>query len=281
MILETRVLTDAVIADLAVNALCAEADLTPKPGLVDQRGGGAHTDMDVAMLHASAHALRHSFAACAAAARDCAVDQGLRESLGVIGRTGETRMLAATGGVNTHRGALWALGLLSAGAATAVGIDDIAAVAAQLACLPDRAVIPTASHGEVARRRYGVDGAAGEARAGFPHVRDCALPALRAARAMGADENTARLEALLALIAHVDDTCILHRGGPSGLRAVRDHARAALAAGAFRTADGRRKFTALDHLCQTRRLSPGGSADLLAAALFLDALDERTSPCRP
>jgi triphosphoribosyl-dephospho-CoA synthase len=273
-------LTDGDIAELAVAAIRSEAELTPKPGLVDRRGSGAHTDMDLDMLRASAEALRDAFVECASAARQLPVGPDLRDLIGRIGRAGEAQMLVATGGVNTHRGALWALGLLSAGAA-AGGVAGAVDVAARLAAIPDRAAVPTTSHGALVRRRLGVRGAAGEAQSGFPHVRLHALPALRAARRSGADESTARLEALLALMSRLDDTCILHRGGPVGLHAVQSGARAVLAAGGTGTARGRRHFTALDDLCLTRRLSPGGSGDLLSATLFLDALDERNDlPCR-
>jgi len=268
-----------MIADLAVAALHAEADLTPKPGLVDRRGPGAHADMDLAMLHTSADSLHRSFAECASTAARSSSDVALRARLGEIGRAGESAMLAATGGVNTHRGALWALGLLSAGAAHRQGA---VAVAARLAAIGDPHVTATTSHGARAQERYGVTGAAGEARAGFPHVRLYALPALRAARRSGADEESARLTALLALMATLDDTCVLHRGGPGGLRALQAGAQAVLDAGGLGTPQGRRHFAALDDLCRNRRLSPGGSGDLLSATVFLDALDERGfAPCRP
>jgi triphosphoribosyl-dephospho-CoA synthase len=275
-------LTNAAIADLAVAALRAEADLTPKPGLVDQRGCGAHTDMGLAMLHASAESLRTAFTECANAAMQLAPGAELRAQLGEIGRASERAMLAATGGVNTHRGALWALGLLSAGAALGGGLAGAIGVAARLAAIPDPITAAATSHGAQARLRYGVTGAAGQAQAGFPHVRVHALPALRAARRSGADEATARLEALLSLMATLDDTCVLHRGGSAGLRALQAGAQAVVDAGGFRTPEGRRRFTALDDMCLTRRLSPGGSGDLLSATLFLDTLDERPSqPCRP
>jgi triphosphoribosyl-dephospho-CoA synthase len=274
-------LTTTTIAELAVAAIRAEADLTPKPGLVDQRGSGAHTDMDLAMLHESADSLHIAFAECGAAATQSVPGPELRARLGEIGRAGERAMLEATRGVNTHRGALWALGLLSAGAALGGGPAGAVDIAAQLAAIPDRHTTATESHGARARRRYGVPGAAGEAQAGFPHVRLHGLPALRAARRWGADEASARLEVLLALMATLDDTCVLHRGGPAGLRALQSGARAVQEAGGFRTPEGRRRFTALDNLCLTRRLSPGGSGDLLSATVFLDALDVRGSePCR-
>jgi len=275
-------LSTAQIADLAVEAIRAEADLTPKPGLVDQRGSGAHSDMDLAMLHASADALRPAFADCASGATSFASESDLRTQLGVIGRAGERVMLAATGGVNTHRGALWAVGLLSAGAALTGTLDGAVDLAARLAAVPDPHVTVATSHGAQARRRYGVGGAAGEAQAGFPHVRLHALPALRAARHAGADEGSARLTALLTLMATVDDTCVLHRGGSDGLRALQSGAKAVLDAGGIGTARGRRLFAALDELCLSRRLSPGGSGDLLSVTLFLDALHERGSQtCRP
>ena len=280
--LTAAALSTVQIADMAVAAIRAEADLTPKPGLVDQRGSGAHSDMDLAILHASADALHPAFLECATAAGQPVTDHELRDRLGIIGRAGEQRMLAATGGVNTHRGALWAVGLLSAGAARTGTLDGSVAVAARLAAIPDPHVTAATSHGAQARRRYGVGGAAGEAQAGFPHARLHALPALRAARHAGADEGTARLTALLSLMATVDDTCVLHRGGTDGLSALQSGAKAVLDAGGIGTVRGRRRFAALDELCLTRRLSPGGSGDLLSVTLFLDALDERGSQtCRP
>lgn len=256
-----------LLAELAVGALHDEVDLTPKPGLVDRRSSGAHSDMDLPMLHASADALYPSLVECSWAATNLGVSVVLRARLGEIGRTGEARMLEVTGEVNTHRGALWALGLLCAGAALQ---GDAVTNAAQIAQIPDPASKPAAvpSHGEMARRRYGVGGAVAEAQNGFPTVHRYGLPTLRAARAAGADEDTARLDALFALIAHVDDTCVLHRDGMDGLRAVQSAAR-------------RRSFTELDDLCLTRRISPGGSADLLAVTLFLDALnDRRPASCK-
>jgi triphosphoribosyl-dephospho-CoA synthase len=283
--LSTATPLDALaIADLAVAALHQEADLTPKPGLVDGRGAGAHDDMTLDMLHDSAEALHGAFAECAGAARTLDPGTELRALVGVIGRVGEQLMLTVTGGVNTHRGALWALGLLSAGAARGGGIAEITGFAGRLASIPDPALVGgrSTSHGANARRRFGARGAVGEAQAGFPHVTRYALPTLRQARACGADEDTARLDALLSLIAHLDDTCVLHRGDRRGLRAVQAGAAAVLRAGGSQTPIGRTRFEALDLLCVNRRLSPGGSGDLLSATLFLDALDERSVPtCKP
>ncbi|WP_205895277.1 triphosphoribosyl-dephospho-CoA synthase, partial [Metapseudomonas otitidis] len=103
------------LADRAVDALIDEADLTPKPGLVDRRGSGAHSDLHLGLMHASALSLWPCFRQMAEAAlQHREVGAPLREALGRIGREGEAAMLATTGGVNTHRGAIWALGLLVA-----------------------------------------------------------------------------------------------------------------------------------------------------------------------
>jgi triphosphoribosyl-dephospho-CoA synthase len=264
------VTTALAVADLAVEALIAEAALTPKPGLVDRRGSGTHPDMSLSLLHSSASALRPAFAACAAAALDLRPGPALRARLGSIGRDGEAAMLAASGGVNTHRGALWALGLLTAGAAA----GDPVGIAATLARMPDEGrVSERESHGARAMRRHGVPGAAGEAAAGFPHVVGRGLPVLRAARARGVGEDEARLDALLAIMASLPDTCVLHRGGTAGLRSLQTAAASVLAAGGCSTPLGRRQLSTLDDLARRRRLSPGGSADLLAATLFLDSLD--------
>ena len=105
------------IGALAEAVLIDEAMLSPKPGLVDARGSGAHRDLTLALMVASARSLRGGFAAMAEAGREATqIHQLLREQLGALGRAAEATMLRATGGVNTHRGAIWCLGLL-AGAA--------------------------------------------------------------------------------------------------------------------------------------------------------------------
>ena len=270
-----------LVADLAVRALVEEAELTPKPALVDRRGGGAHDDMDLEMLRRSAYALYPTFVALATRAHLCAPSRRLREELAAIGRRGEETMFAVTRGVNTHRGAIWALGLLAAAAAMAppeAPPADVAALAGQVAVFPDRYAPPEASHGSLVTRRYGVAGARGEARHGFPHVVGVALPALRAAREAGCSERLARLDALVALVANVDDTCLLYRGGRAALRDAQTGAQAVLDAGGNATAAGRRALRSLEAALLGHNAAPGGSADLLAAALFLDALDHAAGP---
>ncbi|MEO3810318.1 triphosphoribosyl-dephospho-CoA synthase [Sphaerisporangium sp. B11E5] len=259
-----------LLAGLAVRALREEARLGPKPGLVDGQDNGAHDDMDLPLLLASAEALRPAFRALASARS--------RAEVGRIGRAGERAMLRATGGVNTHRGALWALGLLVATASRSRGEQEAARRAGRLAALPDPCPPEgPVSHGEQVWRRYGARGARGEAAKGFPHVVGVALPCLRRARAAGLPEETARLDALLAVMSRLPDTCVLHRGGLAGLRAVRLGAARVLAEGGA----GCGPLTEFGELLRARRLSPGGSGDLLAAALFLDLVPWEVSACGP
>jgi triphosphoribosyl-dephospho-CoA synthase len=266
-----------LLADLAVHALVDEAELTPKPALVDRRGSGAHDDMDLGMLRRSAHALRPTLAALAARADGRVPSQRLREELAAIGRRGEREMLTVTGGVNTHRGAIWTLGLLTAAASMApldASPAHIAALAGRMAAFGDRYSPQETSHGSLVKKRYGVVGARGEARRGFPHVVDVALPALQAARAAGRPERCARLDALVALVVHVDDTCLLHRGGSAALQGAQSGARAVLDAGGSATVAGRRALRLLEAVLLRHNASPGGSADLLAGALLLDSLND-------
>jgi triphosphoribosyl-dephospho-CoA synthase len=265
----------ARFADCAVAALIDEVHLTPKPALVDARGSGAHRDLDLATMIRSANALRPGFAAMAAAAAGRRPAQSLREELAAIGRDAEEGMLAATGGSNAHRGAIWVLGLLIAGAAMA-GRDRralaIARRAAALVPYVDRFAPPSSSNGSRVRERYGVPGARGEAAAGFPHVVRIGLPALRSARARGCDERSARLDTLMAIMSRLDDTCLLHRGGIAALEAAKSGAREVLARGGTASAAGHRALLRLDADLLARNASPGGSADLLSAVLLLDRL---------
>ncbi|KUZ14432.1 triphosphoribosyl-dephospho-CoA synthase MdcB [Burkholderia diffusa] len=267
------------IADLAEHSLVLEIDTYPKPGLVSHVDTGSHADMDAATFARSAAVLRPYFAELAdAGARDA--DMAV---LRKIGLRAEHAMLAATGGVNTHRGAIFGLGLLCAAAGRrTVSVSGTAARTMTLGAfvaqrwgaeilggprLPD-------SHGERASRRYGVGGARREAADGFPTVYCVGLPALRRAqRRVPDDAEAARVDACFALIAALDDTNLLHRGGQAGLEFARATARAFVARGGIRARDWRMRAAAAHRAFVARRLSPGGAADLLAMSVFVDALE--------
>lgn len=260
------------LADLAVDALIDEADLSPKPALVDRRGNGAHTDLHLGLMHASALALWPAFKAMAEAAQDIGeVGLPLREAIGRIGREGEQAMLATTNGVNTHRGAIWALGLLVT--AAALQPKSIALCAARLALLDDRYAPKPLSHGAQVAQRYGARGAREEAQLGFPSVLQRGLPQLQNSRANGVGEQNARLDALLAIMTELADTCVLYRAGEQGLHAMQSGAQAVLDAGGSASLTGRRRLHELDQQLIALNASPGGAADLLAATLLLDRIE--------
>ena len=259
------------LASLAVRALIEEAQLTPKPALVDRRGRGAHADLSLRLMKRSAHCLGPSFELMALASFRQIPSQSLREDLGAIGRWGEQSMSLTTGGANTHRGAIWTLGLLvSAVAMGANSPDAVTYTARQLACLPDWSAPKQQSNGSRVIRRYQVSGARGEAQTGFPHVITIGLPILQRSRQEGSSETQARLNALLAIMASLDDTCLLHRGGFAALNTAQTGAAAVLAAGGTSTVQGWELLQRLDRDLLALNASPGGSADLLAATLFLD-----------
>jgi triphosphoribosyl-dephospho-CoA synthase len=273
------------LARLARQALIAEAELTPKPGLVDRRGTGAHTDLSLDIMRRSAIAIEPYFYQMALAAGRTGPGQVIRERLALIGRQAEHAMLDATVGSNSHKGAIWALGLLVAALAMhdgdAATASAVATTAKVIASFEDRANPRLVSHGDAVAHKYGVVGARGEALSGFPHVVAVALPALRRKRRHGATEQVARLDALLSIMASLDDTCLLYRGGQTALAAAKEGAAAVATAGGTGTSRGLELLEKLDRRLLELNASPGGSADLLAAALFLDAIERRQNDVQP
>jgi triphosphoribosyl-dephospho-CoA synthase len=274
-----------LVAEQAHRALLNELTTWPKPGLVSYVDAGSHDDMDAAMLCRSAEALRPFFADLALAGRHGAGMNRLRE----IGMRAEAAMLSATGGVNTHRGAIFGLGLLSAAAATiarASNDGDVCApgrlgdiVAQRWGQEIRRGPFPLHSHGSAALRQHGAGGARAEAAHGFPSVYEIGLPALRRGRMLAPDDAAAApVQACFALIAAVRDTNLLHRGGAEGARYAADAAAAFLWAGGVGASDWRARAALVHTAFVARRLSPGGCADLLAMTLFVEALETGAVP---
>ena len=265
------------IARHAVRSLYAELTLYPKPGLVSLVDNGSHDDMTAATFMRSLFALRHYFAHITRAGMQDAPFASLRR----LGIDAEARMLRATGGINTHRGAVFCLGLLCAaiGNCRARGIaltpGAIRATllmrwAGALAAHLDPGT--SDSHGTQAARRHGVGGARQEAALGLPSVFELALPVLRSTLAAGRGMRRARVDALFTLMAHISDTNLYHRGGEEGAASVRRHARDFVARGGTASDDWEAQALACHRTFVAARLSPGGAADLLAAACLLHAV---------
>jgi triphosphoribosyl-dephospho-CoA synthase len=278
-----------LLGALARQALIAEAELTPKPGLVDRRGPGAHTDLSLALMRRSAFAIEPFIRLMAFQSMNELPNPRLRATLAATGRAAENAMLKLTNDSNTHKGAIWTLGLLAA--AAAVGRDElplirdrddatpklnannIARTAGLIASFEDPHQSSCISHGQIVAQKFGVTGARGEAMSGFPHIIEIGLPMLRARRRDQAPESIARLDALLSIMAQLDDTCLLYRGGEPGLQAAKQGAAAVLDAGGAGSSPGQKVLFVLDKELLELGVSPGGSADLLAGTLFLDAIE--------
>lgn len=252
----------------AKEALLAEVSVTPKPGLVDRRNSGAHRDMNYATFVRSAEVLEPYFAAFFMLGA-AVPPEILLPVLRTKGIAAESAMLAATGGVNTHKGALFSLGLLCAAcgaleerkepftpAGLCTFVSNLTQGITEELCSAD-------THGGRAFASTGATGVRGEAEKGFPAVQTVALPAYRAGIASGLSHNDAAVWTLTCLLSRVEDTNLLARGGLEGARWAQQQA------DDLRADFSIPKAEELDDRFIERNLSPGGCADLLAITLFL------------
>jgi len=273
-------LTPELIGQYACEALEFEAKLTPKPGLVDAENNGSHADMDLTLLLKSAETLQPFFTRFATQGMKDANEppSGRLSAIRADGVEAENAMFLATNGVNTHKGAIFLLGVLCYAAERRSMHDDV------LRPLPIAAEAALICHGVSkelekgagrAYKRYGAAGARGEAEGGYPLVLTVALPAYREAITQNASDWDAWLIALLRLIEHVEDANVLARCGETVARELRGQARSI----ANRYPSGGptmlEAIRALDEKCRMWQASPGGSADLLACAYFLNTLDQQ------
>lgn len=250
----------------AYDSLLDELYTTPKPGLVDLASVGAHRDMDVPLFEKSAEALRPYF--------EDAVLLGMEgcdmPKLRARGLEAERAMLEATGGVNTHKGMIYSMGLLLAGMGMSLTrggtcTDNAAKLAnqdaeAQLAGSYEN----PATNGGIVYNKYGIRGATGEAAAGFPDAVYCCS---RLSHYRSAGCGSPAVLAFCDSMARLDDTNLVHRGGPEGLR----YAKAAAARiAAMPESERPGALSELDKDMTARNLSPGGSADMLALAFLLE-----------
>ena len=269
------------IGRAATLALYDELALSPKPGLVTLVSQGSHADMDAHTFMRSLFALRSYFSRIATLGAEGATFQALQQ----CGIQAEARMLAATGGVNTHRGAIFMLGLLCA-AAGAAGASARTPHPASLRdtlvqrwghALEARAKRTPTLPGGIAARRYGLRGAAAEAAAGFPVLFDTAVPAMQGAIARGLNRQRVRIDTLFHIMASLDDSNLAHRGGIDGLRYAQHAARRFLDAGGSSRPGGIAAAHDIGEAFVRRGLSPGGAADTLAATCWMQRLGLITS----
>lgn len=259
-------------------ALTQEVSATPKPGLVDRNNSGSHRDMTIRHFFASANALRPFFCRFAEAGyltRDAAPEETFRQ-IRSLGKEAEQAMLAVTRGVNTHKGAIFSLGLLCAAAGRLSPeawqaeriLKEAAAMTAGLTeqdlgqLTGDTAV----THGESLYVLHGITGIRGQAEAGFPAVKQVGLPILRQALEQGLSFNDAMCITLLHLFPVTEDTNFIHRSDLQTLHSTQEQVKALLKENPFPPMDTIQKLDA-DFIA--KQLSPGGTADLLAVTCFL------------
>lgn len=272
-------------------AVLYEAAAAPKPGLVDPVSQGAHGDMDYFTFLTSAAALAPWWENFARLGWRHGGDDpaALFPSLRKEGLRAEKAMFDATGGVNTHKGLIFSLGVLcaSAGMLLAEGKTlSPESCAAQGALIvwgiveKDFAGLGAGEKSDEKRLTAGerfylrekITGIRGEAERGFPSVLNAGLPGLRSGLGKGLSLNDAMIDALLALLTTVEDTNILLRGGREGHRIVKEAARKTLDLGGMVSEKGKKAVLEMDALFSKKNLSPGGSADLLAVTVFLHFL---------
>ena len=258
-----------LIAHLATDALRAELNTTPKPGLVDRHDNGAHKDMDLVLMSKSIDAMQPFFVKLAMVGHNCAEKDMVPETNEIrqIGIDAEQAMLNATCGVNTHRGALFSMGLTTLAASWCMEHegrieeqqlrDLIMQVAGGFA--------PTAgTHGNDAVNAHRVMGALDLAKAGYQQLFCNWLPAYHSYLADDADNARHRL--LLLIMSQLDDTNVIHRVGYDQAQQVKQEAKALLDS---YSVEG---MEALNSDYIARNVSPGGSADMVALTIFIHSI---------
>ena len=285
-----KVLTDSILShvgDLAEEALLAEVEATPKPGLVDLNNSGAHKDMNydtfVASIHAIVPFLRQM-------AEKGITWEGSAEQLFLairpLGAAAEKAMFIATDNVNTHKGIIFSLGIVITfsmwyfkehGQIDSEAILLLCGEATHNVLDKDFAHIDKYhphTHGEKLYVKFGCKGIRGEVQDGFKPVRELALPKLRSLMQKHTDPNLAYIQTLLLLMSNVEDSNILIRTSQEMLAYAQDKAAELLQGGGVLTDKGLQRVWDLNTDFVAKNMSPGGSADLLIITIFMWKLEQ-------
>lgn len=267
-----------IIAHLATQALQAELDTTPKPGLVDKDNNGAHRDMDYALMQRSIHTLHPYFVQLALLGFADTLPS--HTSIRDIGIEAEKAMLAATNGVNTHKGALFSMGLAVVAAAHEKDTDSLQTTIKALAAnFPDT----NGTHGSKAKLlskgTTAIKGALDNAREGYEMLFAEWLPFYIELRKEH-DAHTLH-KTLLRIMCDLDDTNVIHRTDLATAKEVKQEARALLDSfSKAHTAEDKEKRIAaellalkdMDKRYTARNISPGGAADMLSLTIFIGSI---------
>jgi len=268
----------------ALRALLYEVSVNPKPGLVDPVSSGPHPDMDVFTFIDSAVSLRQYFDRCATHGANFQGDNLHDLFLGIRpdGVVAEHTMFGATEGVNTHKGAIFSLGILVTADAYRVDHNEYSLQDIVKAMLKDLTVNDfkdlddkspeSLTAGEKQYLKYGIKGIRGEAEAGFPTVMNVALPALRKHQGT---KNQRLLDTLMTIVGSTVDTKLVKRAHTdSVVDWAHQQSQHYFALGGSRTVQGMAFLNELNAVFTERNLSLGGSADLLILTIFIGLREE-------
>ncbi len=267
---------------LAVKSLLDEVYTTPKPGLVDCRNNGSHTDMDINTFEKSAHALKPYFDECFSIGKNTK-NLSHSETFSLLRNAGilaEKTMYNATNGINTHKGIIYSMGILCA----SIGrlwtpenpfgcVSDICLESARIvkeAVQKDFKQIDMTTAGGRLYLKYGISGIRGEVASGFESVLKIGLPCYKKLKNKNFNSNDAGAITLLYLISNVKDTNLYHRGG---IKATEDAVKTIKKLLTDFPEPAKTQIETLDDAFIKQNLSPGGCADLLAITYFLYSLE--------
>lgn len=283
---EQRSVVSDRLVQLAQQSLLYEMMAWPKPGLVDPVEHGAHPDMDAfTFVNSSLSLHRYLKQATGLGLQVSQADYPLMfAELREFGKVAEQEMFTATKGVNTHKGAVFSLGILVMAVADSwrrlgqVSLTDIQKVVQQMLVdlvKDDMGRLPAKDKqtaGEKQYREYGLTGIRGEAQAGYPTVFNYGLPTMATSKG---NWNTRIIQTFLALARHTEDSTLIKRAGdPAILKWKDEQINRCLAAGGITTPAGRAVLNDLEQEFSKRHLSLGGTADLVIVTVFLTLVKE-------
>lgn len=271
------------IGEAAITGMLYEASASPAPGLVSPFSSGVHSDMNFFTFLRSTSSIAYAMYICAQIGID--YDKDILKRIRSVGIDAESIMLKATNGVNTQRGLLFAAGIVCAAAGCCVrkkielSRDNISSECRNIAKnivrdeLESIGTKEKLTHGEKIYLNYGITGIRGEVENGLPSVINYGLPYYDKAIKHNSDVNKALVHSLLGIMTVVEDTVVINKASIEGLEYMRKEAKKAIELGSIFGPEGEEYIKGMEEKFITRRISPGGAADLLAISVMFYELE--------
>ncbi|WP_125153966.1 triphosphoribosyl-dephospho-CoA synthase CitG [Clostridium rectalis] len=283
------------ISSFAVQSMLYEVACNPSPGLVSIVSMGAHNDMDhYTFIDSTCSLLKYLTLCCEKGFSNKTPKEILKDARS-LGIDAENRMFKKTNGVNTHKGMLFLMGVVCIATAKAIHdkkdfkhiksiIKDMCEglVEKELCILKDKLNTFNSleemckeiklSYGEKLYLLYGIEGIRGEVEKGLPIIFDFALNFYKENNDL--KQNDRLVQTLLGIMQHSEDSNILHKHSVKTLNEMQEKSKNILSIGGVRTKKGRNEINNFDKEFSLRKISPGGSADLLAITVFFYLVEE-------